>query len=78
MTSLLGRPKRVYIVLGIAIVALFALSAVGNTGTAEENANSSVGWIGAIGWFGFCLTVLATIVFSVLLVIHRSRRRTTV
>jgi hypothetical protein len=51
---------------------------VGNTGTAEENANSSVGWIGAIGWFGFCLTVLATIVFSVLLVIHRSRRRTTV
>jgi hypothetical protein len=37
-----------------------------------------VGWTGAIGWFGFCLTVLATIVFSVLLVIHRSRSRTTV
>jgi hypothetical protein len=49
-----------------------------HTGTAEENAKSSVAWIGAIGWFGFLLSVLATIVFSVLLVIHRSRRRSTV
>ena len=76
MSGLLARPKRVYVTLAIAIVALFSLSAVGNSGTDAENAKSNVGWIGAIGWFGFLLCVLATILFTVALLVSRSRRRT--
>jgi hypothetical protein len=77
MQRLSARPKRVYVALVVALVAFFGLSAVGNTGTKAQNAHSSVGWIGSIGWGGFMLTILATVLFSLFLLgrkILRTRR----
>lgn len=54
MTALLSQPKKVYALLAVSTVLLFALSAVGNSGTEAENKASNVGWIGAIGWLASC------------------------
>jgi hypothetical protein len=62
-------------VLVVLMVGLFALSAVGNNGTDAENKASGVTWIGNIGWAGFMLTVLATILFSIALAIRAVRSR---
>lgn len=75
MPALLSRPKTVYLLLGVAIVAFFALSAVGHTGTSGENEASSVAWIGSIGWAGFLLSLLALIAYSLGLLVHRLRTR---
>ena len=78
MQRLFERPKVVYVALVVAIVAFFALSAVGNTGTDAQNKASSVGWIGNIGWAMFLLSILATVLYSVALVVRtlvRRRRR---
>jgi len=50
---------------------------VGNSGTDAQNAKSSVGWIGDIGWFAFLLTILATILYTIALVIRTIRQRRT-
>jgi hypothetical protein len=73
MSRIFDRPKVTYVVLVVAIVGFFALSAVGNTGEHDTN----VTWIGNIGWFMFLLTVLATIVYSVALLVRTVRRRRT-
>lgn len=75
MQRLFERPKAVYVGLVVGIVAFFALSAVGNSGTDAQNKASSVGWIGSIGWVLFLLTVLATILFTVALVVRSFLRR---
>lgn len=75
MQRLFARPKVIYVGLVIAIVAFFALSAVGNTGTDAQNKASSVGWIGSIGWAMFMLSVLATILYSVALAVRAMVRR---
>ncbi|MDT7536658.1 MAG: hypothetical protein QOI82_243 [Actinomycetota bacterium] len=75
MSRLFDRPKVTYTALVVLMVGLFALSAVGNNGTDAENKASGVTWIGNIGWAGFLLTVLATILFSIALAIRALRSR---
>lgn len=78
MQRLFERPKVVYVGLVVAIVAFFALSAVGNTGTDAQNKASGVTWIGDIGWAMFLISILATILYTVALVVRaliRRRRR---
>jgi hypothetical protein len=75
MQSLFAKPKAVYTVLVVAMVGLFALSAVGNTGEGAKQRDD--GWkdvVGGIGWWGFCLAFLLTIGFSVALLVRRTRR----
>ncbi len=71
MRALLSRPSKAYLFLGVAIVAFFALSAIGHTGTPAENEASSVAWIGSVGWAGFLLSLLAVLAYSLALVAHR-------
>ncbi|HJQ43928.1 MAG TPA: hypothetical protein VJ831_12645 [Jatrophihabitantaceae bacterium] len=68
MGTLLDNPKKVYPVLVVLIVGLFALSAVG------QGKGDSLSWVGAIGWFGFLITLLVTIVYSISLLFRRRRR----
>jgi hypothetical protein len=75
MQRLFERPKVVYVGLVVAIVAFFALSAVGNTGTDAQKKASSVGWIGDIGWTMFLISILATILYTVALVVRTVVRR---
>jgi len=69
MGRIFNRPKVTYVVLVIGIVAFFALSSVG------QNDNSSWTWLGDTGWWLFQLTILATIVYTVALVVRSVRRR---
>ena len=73
MSKIFDRPKITYVVLVVAIVGFFALSAVGNTGDHDTN----VTWIGNIGWAMFLLTILATILYTVALAIRAVRHRRT-
>jgi hypothetical protein len=73
MSKIFERPKVTYVVLVVAIVGFFALSAVGNTGDHDTN----VTWIGDIGWFAFLLSVLATILYTIALAIRALRNRRT-
>lgn len=75
MRRIFDRPKVTYVVLVVAIVAFFGLSAVGNTGTDAQNKASGVTWIGDIGWTMFMISILATVVYSVALLIRTLRRR---
>lgn len=77
MSSFLWQPKKVYALLAISIVVLFALSAVGNSGTEAENDASNVAWIGAIGWFGFLICLLLVILYSLALLVRRLTHRQT-
>lgn len=79
MQRIFNRPRVTYVVLVVAIVGFFALSAVGNTGSDAENAKSGVTWIGDIGWAMFLLSILATILYSIALLVRTllRRRRTT-
>ena len=63
------RVKVTYVVLVVAAVGLFALSAVG------QSDGSNWSWVGAIGWFGFMLTILLLIVFTVTLLVRTLVRR---
>jgi hypothetical protein len=75
--NLLDRPKRVYPVLVVLLVALWLLAAVGNS--TNHNPKHGVRYtIGAIGWFGFLLIVLAMLVYTLALGIHVLRRRRSV
>ncbi|MDQ1706235.1 MAG: hypothetical protein QOF18_2601 [Frankiaceae bacterium] len=71
MARIFSRPKRVYVALVVLMVGLFALSGVGQTD------GSSVSWIGAIGWFGFLLTVLVTLIYTLALAIRAAVGRRT-
>ena len=75
MRRVFERPKVVYVVLVVAIVGFFALSAVGNTGTDAQNKASGVTWIGNIGWAMFLISILATILYTVALVVRSVMRR---
>ena len=75
MQRLFDRPKVVYVVLVVAIVGFFALSAVGNSGTDAENKASGVTWIGNIGWAMFLLSILATVLYTIALVVRAIVRR---
>jgi len=75
MQRVFDRPKVVYVGLVVAIVGFFALSAVGNTGTDAQNKASGVTWIGDIGWTMFLISILATILYTVALVVRTIVRR---
>jgi ABC-type dipeptide/oligopeptide/nickel transport system permease subunit len=75
MSNLLDRPKMVYPVLAVLLVALFGLSAVGNTDDSHKATHGVSYWIGSIGWFGFLVVLLAIIVYSVVQVARLARRR---
>jgi len=75
MQRVFDRPKVVYVVLVVAIVGFFALSAVGNTGTDAQNKASGVTWIGDIGWAMFLISILATVLYTVALVVRMIVRR---
>ena len=71
MSRIFNRPKVAYVVLVVAIVAFFALSGVGQSG----DKNSSWTWLGDTGWWLFQLSILATVVYTVALVVRSIRRR---
>jgi hypothetical protein len=71
MGRILERPKVTYVALVVLAVGLFALSAVG------QDDGSSVSWIGAIGWFGFLISMLAIVLFTVTLLVRSVRSRGT-
>jgi len=75
MQRVFERPKVVYVALVVAIVGFFALSAVGNSGTDAQNKASGVTWIGNIGWAMFMISILATILYTVALVVRSIVRR---
>lgn len=75
MQRVFERPKVVYVALVVAIVGFFALSAVGNSGTDAQNKASGVTWIGDIGWTMFLISILATILYTVALVVRSIVRR---
>ena len=75
MQRIFEKPKFVYVGLVVAIVGFFALSAVGNTGTDAQNKASGVTWIGNIGWAMFLISILATILYTVALVVRTIMRR---
>ena len=75
MQRIFERPKLVYVGLVVAIVGFFALSAVGNSGTDAQNKASGVTWIGDIGWAMFLISILATILYTVALVVRTFVRR---
>ena len=72
--NLLDRPIQVYPVLVVALVGLFSLSFVGNTGK-HKPTHGTVYLVGAIGWFGFLIVVLVTVLYSVALGIHTLCKR---
>jgi hypothetical protein len=69
MARVFDRPKLAYVVFVVLMVGLFALGGVG------QNDGSKWSWVGAIGWFGFLITALVTVLYSVLLVARMLRRR---
>jgi len=71
MSRIFNRPKVAYVVLVVAIVAFFGLSAVGNTG----DHNTDWTWLGNIGWVMFMLSILATIVYTVAMVVRAIMHR---
>ena len=71
MSRIFNRPKVAYIVLVVGIVGFFALSGVGQSG----DKNSSWTWLGDTGWWLFQITILATILYTVALVVRAIRRR---
>jgi hypothetical protein len=76
MQSLFAKPKAVYTVLVVLMVGLFSMSFVGNTGPEEKQPDSGPEYLtGAIGWFGFLLAMVATLLFTIALGAHRLLRR---
>jgi hypothetical protein len=75
MRRVFERPRVTYVVLVVAIVGFFALSAVGNNGTDAQNKASGVTWIGDIGWAMFMLSILVTVLYTVVLLVRTLRRR---
>ena len=71
MSRIFNRPKVAYVVLVVAIVGFFALSGVGQSG----DKNGSWTWLGDTGWWLFQLSILATIVYTIALVVRALRRR---
>jgi hypothetical protein len=71
MSRIFNRPKVVYVALVVAIVAFFALSGIGQSG----DKNSSWTWLGDTGWWLFQLSILATILYTIALVVRTIRRR---
>ena len=66
------QPKRVYSVLVPLMVIAFLVSGIGSNKTPSDGGTY---WVGAIGWFTFCAAFLATLAFTVFVVVRMTRRR---
>lgn len=66
------QPKRIYSVLIPFLVVAFLVSAVGGRKTPSDG---GLYWVGATGWFAFCVSLLVTAGYSVFVLATRSRRR---
>ena len=73
--NLLDHPNRVYPVLVVMLVGLWLLGGIGHRKHASDGAAY---YVGAVGWFGFLITVVVTLLYSLALGIRllRSRRGT--
>lgn len=71
MSRIFSRPKVAYVLFVVGIVVFFALSGIGQSG----DKNSSWTWLGDTGWWLFQLTILATIVYTIALVVRAVVRR---
>ena len=71
MGRIFSKPKVTYVVLVVGIVVFFALSGIGQ----NDNKDSSWTWLGETGWWLFQLTILATIVYTVALIVRSILRR---
>jgi 4-hydroxybenzoate polyprenyltransferase len=71
MSRIFNRPKVAYVSLVVAIVAFFGLSAVGNTGDHDTDWT----WLGDIGWWLFLVSILATIVYTIVLAVRAVAHR---
>jgi len=63
--------RRSTLVLFVAGVVLFLISASGQNGTYWESGPS---WLGTIGWIGFLICVLLLIVSGIYAIVSRMRR----
>jgi hypothetical protein len=70
----LDRPRHVYRVLLPLLVLTFGVSAIGKDKTPSEGGTY---WIGASGWAAFCVLLLITVVFTVVLAVRALARRST-
>jgi len=61
---MLRRPRRTYALLLPSLVAAFALSAVGKDRTPSDG---GLYYVGSTGWVSFCVLLLATLAFSLVL-----------
>lgn len=63
-------PFRVISIAGLIAVALMALSIPGSSDT-----EGTWYYLSAIGWFGFLLSMLSIITYSVMVIIHKRSKR---
>lgn len=69
---MLDRPRRVYSILLPLLVLTLGVSAIGKDKTPSEGGTY---WIGASGWTAFCVLLLITIVFTVVLALRALARQ---
>ena len=67
----MSKPKRVYAVLIPLVLVTFLVSAVGS----RNHEHDFRYWVGATGWFSFCVSLLVTLAFSAYVVVTGLRRR---
>lgn len=70
---MLGRVKQSYVGFGTLMVVSFLVSAIGSD---KKRSEGGTYWVGAVGWFAFCLTVVATAAFTLVLLVRSRLRRT--
>lgn len=71
---MLNRPRRVYGTLLPLLVLTFGVSAIGKDKTPSEGGTY---WIGASGWTAFCVLLLITVVFTVVVAVRALGQRST-
>lgn len=71
---MLRRPSRTYALLVPSLVVAFALSAVGKERTPSDG---GLYYVGATGWVVFCVILLATLVFSLVVGVRAIGRTST-
>lgn len=73
----LAQPRSTYAVLAPLLVLCWFLSGVGggNDGASPDDGASY--YVGAFGWALFCILLLATVVYTVVVLVRQNRRATT-
>ncbi len=66
------QPKRIYAVLIPTMIVAFLISSIGSDKTPSDGFQY---WVGATGWFSFCVALLATLAFTVFVAARALRQR---